>query len=384
MRCAPTSGWSCIPRPSQALGAGIKKQVRNAFYTDDDDWRQRVVEQAFDAMRQGVEGAGRPPLTGRRILSENDRKRSIAAATSARLVPIVRTRTHHPPRESRMNTALLLIDIQESFRHRPYFRADALPNFLARTNALVDGCAGRGIPVVRILHADSGDPPTRSPSHRGLVRPLEGLARIDAAAEFVKSRHSALVGTGLSVWLRQRGIGRLIVTGIRTEQCCETTTRHASDEGFEVDFVPEATLTFDMQHLDGSPLRAADIVARTAAVLKGRFAAICSVEEALARAGLIHHAPCSGPTPIDVLFVLPTRALLLDLAGPAEALRLANMALQEAGRPPRFRLRYTAADTRVDSSVGLAMAALEPLPRTLEAPTWLVLVGQPSAMLAAP
>ena len=116
------------------------------------------------------------------------------------------------------------------------------------------------------------------------MRPLEGLAAIQAAAQFHKGRHSALVGTGLSVWLREQGIGRLIVSGIRTEQCCETTTRHASDEGFEVDFVPEATLTFDMKYLDGSALRAADIVARTAAVLKDRFATICSVEQALERA----------------------------------------------------------------------------------------------------
>jgi transcriptional regulator GlxA family with amidase domain len=92
----------------------------------------------------------------------------------------------------------------------------------------------------------------------------------------------------------------------------------------------------------------------------------------------------SEPTPIDVLFVLPTRALLLDLAGPAEALRLANVALQERGAPPRFRLRYTAASARVESSVGVSMAGIEPLPRSLCAPTWLVLVGQPSAMLAAP
>ena len=184
-----------------------------------------------------------------------------------------------------MNTALLLIDIQESFRHRPYFRADAVAPFLARTNALIDGCTSRGIPVVRIFHADSGDPSDPFSPASGLVRPLEGLAPVEPAAEFVKSRHSALVGTGLSVWLRRHGIGRLVVTGIRTEQCCETTTRHASDEGFEVDFVPEATLTFDMRHLDGSPLPAPDIVARTAAVLKGRFATICSVEEALARAG---------------------------------------------------------------------------------------------------
>lgn len=184
-----------------------------------------------------------------------------------------------------MNTALLLIDVQESFRQRPYFRLDPAMSFLARTNALIAGCIARDVPIVRILHVEGpAEPGNPFAIESGHVRPLEGLTETEPAARFHKGRHSALVGTGLSVWLREQGIGRLIVAGIRTEQCCETTTRHASDEGFEVDFVPEATLTFDMQHLDGSPLRAADIVARTAAVLKDRFATICSVEQALDRA----------------------------------------------------------------------------------------------------
>ena len=184
-----------------------------------------------------------------------------------------------------MNTALILIDVQESFRQRPYWvEADARP-FLARTNALIDGCAAQGVPIVRILHTD-GPATAANPFaiESGFVRPLADLAAFDAAAEFVKHRHSALVGTGLTVWLHQNRIARLIVAGIRTEQCCETTTRHASDEGFTVDYVAEATLTFDMQHLDGSRLATADIVARTTAVLKDRFATICSVEQALERA----------------------------------------------------------------------------------------------------
>jgi nicotinamidase-related amidase len=74
----------------------------------------------------------------------------------------------------------------------------------------------------------------------------------------------------------------LLVSGIRTEQCCETTTRHASDLGWTVDFVLEATLTFDMLQPDGQPLSAADIKARTATVLAGRFATVCTVTQALA------------------------------------------------------------------------------------------------------
>ncbi|WP_119156788.1 cysteine hydrolase family protein [Caldimonas tepidiphila] len=184
-----------------------------------------------------------------------------------------------------MQTALLLIDAQESFRHRPYWSESHAAPWFARTAALLDGAAARGIPVVRILHADGEDRPDNpfAPSS-GLIRPIEGLPGIAPAAEFTKHRHSALVGTGLPVWLHQRGIRRLIVSGIRTEQCCETTTRHASDEGWEVDYVTEATLTFDMRTPRGGLLDAAAIAERTETVLAGRFATICSVGQALERA----------------------------------------------------------------------------------------------------
>ncbi|NEK65838.1 MAG: cysteine hydrolase, partial [Xanthomonas perforans] len=61
--------------------------------------------------------------------------------------------------------------------------------------------------------------------------------------------------------------------------------RHASDLGWKVDFVPEATLTWDMVQPDGRVLPAADIRVRTATVLQDRFATLCTVDEALARAG---------------------------------------------------------------------------------------------------
>jgi nicotinamidase-related amidase len=179
-------------------------------------------------------------------------------------------------------TALILIDVQESFRHRPYWDAARGARFLERCNALVARCVARGIPIVRILHSD-GPATAANPFaiESGLVAPLQGLMPFDAAAEFVKRRHSALVGTGLPVWLHQHGIRRLLIAGIRTEQCCETTARHASDEGFAVDYVAEATLTFDMQNIDGTPLPADAIVARTCAVLKDRFARIATVDEAV-------------------------------------------------------------------------------------------------------
>jgi nicotinamidase-related amidase len=177
-----------------------------------------------------------------------------------------------------------LIDAQESFRQRPYFTERDLPAYLAAQNALIEACQLHQVPIVRIFHVDG--PKTAQNAfalESGWVRPLEGLVPYEPAATFHKARHSALVGTGLDVWLTQNGIGRLIISGIRTEQCCETTARHASDLGFQVDFVTDATLTFDMQHEDGTPLPATDIKARTATVLKDRFAKICTVPQALDR-----------------------------------------------------------------------------------------------------
>jgi nicotinamidase-related amidase len=183
-----------------------------------------------------------------------------------------------------MKSCLVLIDIQESFRHRPFFHDRDLPAYFTAQNALIEGAQKAGVPIVRVFHVD-GPKTAQNPFavESGHVRPLAGLAEVEAAATFHKSRHSALVGTGLDVWLVKNGIGRLVVSGIRTEQCCETTTRHASDLGFEVDFVPEATTTWDMQHEDGSVFAAADIKTRTATVLKGRFARICTVGEAVDR-----------------------------------------------------------------------------------------------------
>ena len=182
-----------------------------------------------------------------------------------------------------MNTCLIVIDVQESFRHRPYSTERGMPTFLAAQNALIEGCVAHGIPVVRVLHVDgprTADNPFALES--GHVTPLKGLTDFTAAATFHKTRHSALVGTGLDVWLTQNGIQHLLISGIRTEQCCETTTRHASDLGWTVDFVLDATHTYDMQQPDGTPLSTNDIKARTATVLNGRFAKVRNVAEVLA------------------------------------------------------------------------------------------------------
>lgn len=178
---------------------------------------------------------------------------------------------------SHEKTALLVIDVQQSFLHAPYFDGSGLPTFLAAQQKLIDGAEAAGIPIIQILHIDN-DHAFRQDS--GLIHVLDGI-RITPTVTFYKNRHSAFIGTDLDKWLKSQGIERLIVSGIRTEQCCETTTRHGSDLGYTVDFVTEATLTFPMTHVSGTVFSASDIAKRTELVLSGRFARITTVEGAL-------------------------------------------------------------------------------------------------------
>ncbi|HEX7639136.1 MAG TPA: AraC family transcriptional regulator, partial [Burkholderiaceae bacterium] len=87
--------------------------------------------------------------------------------------------------------------------------------------------------------------------------------------------------------------------------------------------------------------------------------------------------PPAARPPVDVLFLVLPETLLLDLAGPAEAFRLANQARAARGEPPAFRLRYVGAEAQATTSIGLTVAGLEPLPETLPPGAWVVLLGRP-------
>ena len=92
--------------------------------------------------------------------------------------------------------------------------------------------------------------------------------------------------------------------------------------------------------------------------------------------------PNTRLNPIDLLFVIVPHSLLLDIAGPAEAFRLANLRLAQRDLPPRFRLRFAGTLPDPVTSVGLSLGKLEPLPRSLDVATWVVLAGQPSLQVS--
>jgi nicotinamidase-related amidase len=175
--------------------------------------------------------------------------------------------------------ALLVIDVQESFRQRENWARVSTPDIVARTAALVDIARAAGDLVVWVLHSEPGTDTPFDPAS-GHVRLMAGLAPAAGEPTLTKTSRNAFTTTNLQQILTEQGIRELVICGIQTEQCCETTARVAADLGFAVTYVTEATATFPIAHRSGvGELGVADIIERTEYALAGRFATISTIAE---------------------------------------------------------------------------------------------------------
>jgi nicotinamidase-related amidase len=182
-----------------------------------------------------------------------------------------------------MTRALIVIDVQESFRARAAEWAEINnPKIADQVGRLVALARDAGDLVVWVLHSEPGSGGVFDPV-LGQVRLLEELERRDGEPLVHKTSHNAFTTTNLQQQLTEHGVTELLTCGIRTEQCVETTTRVGSDLGYQVTFVPDATATHPITR-DGVTLTADEIVQRTEFALADRFAAIATVAELEARA----------------------------------------------------------------------------------------------------
>lgn len=172
-----------------------------------------------------------------------------------------------------MQRALVVIDVQESFRQRADWAAVSDPDIAAKVDRLVRHARATGDLVVWVLHTEPGSGTVFDPA-AGFVRYIDGLEPEDGEIELTKTSHNAFTTTSLHQILTRRGIREVLVSGIRTEQCCETTTRHASDLGYSVSYAMDATLTFPMVSGSGRRFTAQEIRDRTELVLQDRFAQV--------------------------------------------------------------------------------------------------------------
>ncbi|MGC4795296.1 isochorismatase family protein [Micromonospora saelicesensis] len=187
--------------------------------------------------------------------------------------------------------ALVVIDVQESFRQRPIWAYGSNPDMLRQVDRLVAAARQRGDLVVWVLHSEPGTGGLFDPA-LSYVRLIDGLVPAEGEPTLVKTAHNAFTTTNLQQLLTQAGITDITVCGIRTEQCVETTTRVGADLGYRMTFVTDATLTFPIPHrdlpetatvaeilADPRTLTNEEIVTRTEYALAGRFATIRTVDE---------------------------------------------------------------------------------------------------------
>ncbi|MEU9139592.1 isochorismatase family protein [Streptomyces sp. NPDC048404] len=190
-----------------------------------------------------------------------------------------------------MTRALIVIDVQESFRAHPLWETISDPKITDKVDRLVRLARRAGDTVVWVLHTEPGSGGVFDPA-LGHVRLMDELERQDGEPLIHKTAHNAFTTTNLQQLLTGRGVRELTVCGIRTEQCVETTARLASDLGYQVTFVSDATATNPVPHRDAPTgqsvaelladprtLSAEDVIERTEYALAGRFATIATVDE---------------------------------------------------------------------------------------------------------
>jgi ureidoacrylate peracid hydrolase len=192
-------------------------------------------------------------------------------------------------------TALMIIDMQNVFVEGYPVSAPEGPQVLERLNHLSGVCHEVGIQVIYTAHVVRPDhnnigilgkvlPPVQG----GLIDDGSASGRFHSGVrvregEIVlkKPRYGAFHGTDLELMLRQKGIDTLIIGGIATNVCCETTAREAMVRDFKVLFLSDGTATFGLPDLGFGPVTAQEVQRVTCSVLGFFFGQVLSVEQVL-------------------------------------------------------------------------------------------------------
>jgi nicotinamidase-related amidase len=177
--------------------------------------------------------------------------------------------------------ALVVVDVQKAFDDAGFWGRRNNPACEENLAALIAAWRKRGQPVVFVRH-DSEEP--ASP-----LRPGEpGNAFKDVISgepDLLVAKHvnSAFHGDpDLAGWLGAAGVETIVVCGIQTNMCCETTARVGANLGFDVRFAIDATHTFDLADHDGGTISAEELARVTAANLDPEFGRVVSTADAIA------------------------------------------------------------------------------------------------------
>lgn len=146
-------------------------------------------------------------------------------------------------------TALFVIDVQNSLVEEHPYQEEI---FLSSLVKLISACRNKGIEVIYIQHNDDSDDTLRRNS-----RGWQIYDRIEPMASemiFHKNFNSAFKNTGLREYLNDKGYTSLIISGMQTEYCIDTTCKTAFEYGFTLQIPEEAVSTFDQRDITAQEL----------------------------------------------------------------------------------------------------------------------------------
>lgn len=187
-------------------------------------------------------------------------------------------------------SALLVLDMQRFFldpvSHAYIPSAGAI---IPGIQALVAAYSRRSRPVLFTRHLNTEqNAAMMSQWWRDIITERSDLSEITDAldtsrgAVLVKSQYDAFYGTPLDDMLRQEGVRQLLICGVMTHLCCETTARSAFVRGYEVFFTVDGTATYNqdfhksslinLSHGFATPLLVMDAVNSLEVGSFGRFA----------------------------------------------------------------------------------------------------------------
>ncbi|MDQ2689105.1 MAG: cysteine hydrolase, partial [Chloroflexota bacterium] len=142
--------------------------------------------------------------------------------------------------------ALIVIDMQRGFDDLDFWGPTTNPDCAANVAALAGAWERSGEPIVVVRHDSRSAQSPLHPDAPGNELVPE-VAAVKPALSVAKEVNSAFYGDpDLHAWLQDAGVSELVICGIQTNMCVETTARMAGNLGYDVTVVLDATRTFDM------------------------------------------------------------------------------------------------------------------------------------------
>jgi nicotinamidase-related amidase len=178
--------------------------------------------------------------------------------------------------------ALVVVDVQRGFEDAVWGSRDN-PGCERNIERLLEVWRDQRWPVVLVRHDSLMPGSPLAPGQAG--NSFKPVITGEPDLLVVKHVNSAFYGEpDLHAWLQQREICGVVICGITTNHCCETTARMAGNLGYRTWFVLDATHTFDRRALDGKWISADALARTTAANLQDEFATVIATADLLALA----------------------------------------------------------------------------------------------------